>query len=512
MSVPRDTTAAAQVSPAGATRSPARTKAATRRSPAPGRSGRRGAGGPSAAPPARLPEQSHGRPHAERLAAGKALRERVTRDAASAWRPDARRADPIDLLVASSAGRVPELVPIRYGRMLVSPFTFLRGAAAVMAHDLSFVPVTGLQVVACGDCHLMNFGGFASAERRLVFDVNDFDEVSVAPWEWDVLRLAASFVIAGRANAFREPDCREAAWTAARSYRTHVARYAEMPVLQAYYESIDLKRLMLTEETDEEMRALSLKRIRRAQRESAHLKEYARLAVEADGTPRIRDDPPLIFHDTDMARQAGFQAMVARMLSEYAASLPPERRLLFDRYRLADVAIKVVGVGSVGTYCGIALMVSGNGDPLFLQYKEARPSVLEPYCGRLPFAHDGERVVFGQRLLQAGADIFLGWTTGGFTGRHFYVRQLRDAKIKPTVEIMKPANLRTYAAACGWALARAHKRTADAVMLTGYLGTSAAFEDAVTAFAARYADQTERDHAAMVAAVRAGRIEARTDA
>lgn len=512
MSAPSGTADGTQAPAAGTTASPARTKASTRRSPVPGQARRRDAGGPPAAPPARLPEQSHGLPHAERLAAGKALRERSARDAVSAWTPDPRRADPVDLLVASSAGRVPELVPIRYGRMLASPFTFLRGAATVMAHDLSFVPVTGLQVVACGDCHLMNFGGFASAERRLVFDINDFDEVSVAPWEWDVLRLATSFVIAGRANGFREADCREAAWSAAQSYRRHVARYAEMPVLEAYYESIDLKRLLLTEETDEEMRQLNLKRIRKARRESAHLKEYARLAVEAGGAPRIRDDPPLIFHDADMARQAGFQEMVARMLAEYAASLPPERRLLFDRYRLADVAIKVVGVGSVGTYCGIALMVSGNGDPLFLQYKEARASVLEPYCGRLPFAHDGERVVFGQRLLQAGADIFLGWTTGGFTGRHFYVRQLRDAKIKPTVEIMKPANLRTYATACGWALARAHKRTADAVMLTGYLGASAAFEDAVSAFAARYADHTERDHAALVAAVRAGRLEVRTDA
>jgi uncharacterized protein (DUF2252 family) len=465
-----------------------------------------------AAPPARLPEQSHGRPHAERLAEGKAMRNRVARDAVSGWLPHPRRADPVELLIASSHGRVPELVPIRYGRMLASPFAFFRGAATVMAHDESFIPVTGQQVVACGDCHLMNFGGFASAERRLVFDINDFDEVSVAPWEWDVLRLAASFVIAGRANGFRDADAREAAWTAAQSYRTNMARYAEMPVLQAYYESIDLKRLMLTEETDEEMRAFNRKRIRKAQRESAHLREYARLAVESGGEPRIRDEPPLIFHDTDMARQKGFREMVERMQAEYAASLPLERRLLFDRYRLADVAIKVVGVGSVGTYCGVALMVSGNGDPLFLQYKEARPSVLEPYCGRLPFAHDGARVIFGQRLLQAGGDIFLGWTTGGFTGRHFYVRQLRDAKIKPTVEIMKPANLRTYASACGWALARAHKRTADAVMLTGYLGTSTAFEDAVAAFAARYADCNERDHAALVAAVRAGRLEARVDA
>jgi uncharacterized protein (DUF2252 family) len=459
----------------------------------------------------RLPEQSHGVPHAERRAAGKALRERVARDVLANWQPDARRADPVDLLLASSAGRVPELLPIRHGRMMASPFAFFRGAAAVMAHDLSTATTTGLNVVACGDCHLMNFGGGASPERRLVFDINDFDEVSVAPWEWDVARLAASFVIAGRANGFRAADCREAAWTAARSYRENMARYAEMPVLDAYYEAIDLEKLVLAG-TDEEMKRLNLKRIRKAQSESAHLKEYTRLTVESGGQPRIRDEPPLIFHDTDLERQAGYRAMVEGMIAQYVATLPPERRLLLERYRLADVAVKVVGVGSVGTYCGIALMVSGNGDPLFLQFKEARASVLEPYCGRLPFAHAGERVVFGQRLLQAGADIFLGWMTGGFTGKHFYVRQLRDAKIKPMVEIMKPVNLRAYASACGWALARAHKRTGDAVMLTGYLGASNAFEDAMTAFAARYADRNEQDHAALVAAVRAGRVEARAEA
>ncbi|MCE2898131.1 MAG: DUF2252 domain-containing protein [Betaproteobacteria bacterium] len=480
---------------------------AAAKAPAARRPARRAAATP---PVARLPEQSHGAPHAERRAAGKALRERVAREVLANWQPDARRADPVDLLVASSAGRVPELLPIRYGRMMASPFAFYRGAAAVMAHDLSFAHVTGLSVVACGDCHLMNFGGFATPERRLVFDINDFDEVSVAPWEWDVARLAASFVIAGRANGFRAADCREAAWTAARSYRENMARYAEMPVLDAYYEAIDLEKLVLAG-PDEEMKRLNLKRIRKAQGESAHLKEYTKLTVESGGQPRIRDEPPLIFHYSDLERQTGYRAMVEGMIAQYVATLPPERRMLVERYRLADVAVKVVGVGSVGTYCGIALMVSGNGDPLFLQFKEARASVLEPYCGRLPFAHSGERVVFGQRLLQAGADIFLGWMTGGFTGKHFYVRQLRDAKIKPMVEIMKPVNLRAYASACGWALARAHKRTGDAVMLTGYLGASDAFEDAMTAFAARYADRNEQDHAALVAAVRAGRVEARAE-
>ena len=468
---------------------------------------RRGAG---ALPDARLPEQSHGEPHAQRLAQGRALRERSPRRAIGRWRPAPGRADPVDLLVASSVGRIPELVPIRYGRMLASPFAFFRGAASIMAHDLAAVPSTGLDVVACGDAHLVNFGGFATPERRLVFDINDFDEVAVAPWEWDVCRLAASFVVAARASAHRADQAREAAVACARAYREHMARYAEMPVLEAYYETIDLKAMLLGS-TDEDLKKATLRRIRKAQTESAHLKEFTRLAVQKGEAPRIRDEPPLIYHDPDLQRQEGFEALARSMLEDYIASLPPERRLLVQRYRLADVAIKVVGVGSVGTYCGIALMVSGAGDPLFLQFKEARASVLEACCGRMPMRHHGARVVFGQRLLQASSDIFLGWMTGRLSGRHFYVRQLRDAKIKPMVEVMRPENLAAYAGACGWALARAHKRSADAVRITGYLGGSEAFDQSMGDFAVAYADQNERDHAALVEAVRTGRLEARVD-
>jgi uncharacterized protein (DUF2252 family) len=459
---------------------------------------------------ARLPEQSHGEPHPQRLAHGRGLRERSPRRAIGRWSPAGTRADPIDLLVASGAGRIPELLPIRYGRMLASPFAFFRGAAAIMAHDLSTLPCTGIDVVACGDAHLVNFGGFATPERRLVFDINDFDEVAVAPWEWDVRRLVTSFVVAARANAFRPDQAREAAIACARAYREHMARYSEMPVLEAYYESIDLKAMILGA-TDADLKNATLRRIRKAQAESAHLKEYTRLAVQKGEAPRIRDEPPLVYHDPDLQRQEGFEALARAMLDDYISSLPAERRLLVQRYRLADVAIKVVGVGSVGTYCGIALMVSGAGDPLFLQFKEARPSVLEAYCGRMPMRHHGERVVFGQRLLQASSDIFLGWMTGRLSGRHFYVRQLRDAKIKPVVEVMRPGNLVAYAGACGWALARAHKRSADAVRITGYLGAGDAFDLAMGRFAAAYADQNERDHAALLAAVRSGRLEARLD-
>lgn len=459
---------------------------------------------------ARLPKQSHGRPNAERLAAGKALRERSPRREIASWKPSDRRADAVELLIASSVGRLEDLLPIRYGRMMANPFAFYRGAAAIMAHDLSFTASSGMDIVACGDCHLLNFGGFATPERQLVFDINDFDEVSVAPWEWDLRRLAASFVIAGRANGFTSVDSREAAWQVVRSYREHMARYADMPVLDAYYEYIDLKRLVASG-SDEEMKRLNQRRIRKATAESAHVKEFTKLAYQSGSPPRIRDDPPLVYHVADPKVQAKLRAVAEKMIVGYIATLPPERRMLIERFSLADIAMKVVGVGSVGTYCGIALFVSGNGDPLFLQVKEARASVLEPYCGRMPFRHQGERVVFGQRLLQAAADIFLGWTTGSLEGRNYYVRQLRDAKIKPMVEIMKPVNLVNYAKACGWALARAHKRSGDAVKLFGYMGSGEVFEDAMATFAVAYADQNDRDHAALVAAVRSGRIEARVD-
>jgi uncharacterized protein (DUF2252 family) len=464
-------------------------------------------------PVARIPRQSFGLPHPARALAGKRLRERCPRSRHGDWTVRDDRADPIALLQANSEGRVPALLPLRYGRMLASPLAFFRGAAAVMAHDLAATPDTGQRVVACGDAHLMNFGGFATPERHLVFDINDFDEVAVAPWEWDVKRLAASFAIAAQANGLADAPAREAAWQAARSYRLNMARYAEMPVLEAYYEQIDLERL-INAGTDEEMKRLNRKRLKKAQLAQAHEVEFAKLAVATGDTPRIHDQPPLIYHDHDIQADAAQRAQAVAMIARYRRSLPAERRLLLDRYRLADVAIKVVGVGSVGTYCGIALLVSGNGDPLFLQFKEARASVLEAYAGRAPFRQHGQRVVFGQRLTQAASDVFLGWMSGG-DGRQFYMRQLRDAKVKAMVELMTSENLNNYAKACGWALARAHKRSADAVTLAGYMGGpagSAGFEVAMAEFAMRYAVRNEQDHAALKAAVRSGRVEAQTDA
>ncbi len=457
--------------------------------------------------PSPLP-QTHNSPVADRLARGKALRERCPRKSQAEWKPPAKRADPIDLLIENSRGRIEELVPIRYGRMMANPFAFYRGAAAIMAYDLAHTSSTGLMVQACGDCHLLNFGGFATAERHINFDINDFDETSIAPWEWDVKRLAASFVIAGRSNGFSAADCREAARQVAQSDRTKLAEYSQKPVLEVWYDTLDFDNIIRAQ-TDKQMRRFYLKKLDAAAEQSAHEREFAKLAFAAGETPRIVDQPPLIYHMSE-SNGAEQRATWNASLADYLKSLPPERRVLLDRYTLTDAAIKVVGVGSVGTFCGIALLMSGKGDPLFLQFKQARQSVLEPHAGASPFKHAGQRVVVGQRLMQAASDMFLGWYTGaGTEGREFYVRQLADAKIKPVVEIMKPPNLKNYAGLCGRALARAHARSGDAAVLTGYLGTSSAFDDALVAFSEAYADQNERDHAALVAAVRAGKVEAR---
>ncbi|MCO6451975.1 MAG: DUF2252 domain-containing protein [Caldilineales bacterium] len=459
----------------------------------------------SGAPKVRAPEQTHLKSPSERLAIGKALREQASRKAQGEFRPSEHRADPIELLIENSKGRVEELVPIRYGRMMVNPFAFYRGAAAIMAYDLSTTPKTGVNVMACGDAHLVNFGGFATTERRLIFDINDFDETSIAPWEWDVKRLVASFVVAGQSNGFNAVDCREAAWLAAQSYRQAMASYAETSVLDAWYDAMDLG-VIINSMPDKEMKRFYTKKLASAEAQSAHEKEFARLAHTGGYPARIIDQPPLIYHFGDL-RDEEFTQRIHQALKSYFKSLPLERQLLVRRYNVVDVAMKVVGVGSVGTRCGIALMMSGSGEPLFLQFKEARQSVLEPYAGKGLFDHHGQRVVIGQRLMQAASDMFLGWGEGA-GGGHFYMRQLRDAKIKPVIEIMKPFNLKGYAGLCGRALARAHTRSGDAVVLSGYMGKSTAFEDALANFAVAYAAQNEEDHAALVDAVRAGRITA----
>ena len=459
---------------------------------------------------ASIPVQTHTLRVEERIANGKAFRDVVARQAQKEWKPPAKRADPVDLLIENSKGRVESLLPIRYGRMMVSPFTFYRGAAAVMAYDLSHTPSTGLTLVADGDCHLLNFGGFATAERKLIFDINDFDEVSIAPWEWDVKRLAASFVVAGRSNGFSPADCQEAAWSAAQNYRQRMAQYTEMSTLQVWNDSFDLGAI-IESMSDKDMKRFYTKKLTSATEQSAHEKEFAKLTFTAGDMPRILDQPPLIYHFGDQ-RDNEYLKVATSTLQGLKKNLSPGVGLLLNRFTVVDVAFKVVGVGSVGTACGIMLLMSGKGDPLFLQFKQARQSVLEPYCGLSPWEHPGQRVVVGQKAMQAAGDMFLGWTTGTGKGKiQFYVRQLSDAKIKPVIEIMKSTNLKNYAGLCGRVLARAHARTVDPVVMTGYLGKSTAFEDAIADFSVAYADQNERDHAALVAAVRSGKIEARME-
>ncbi|RDI96950.1 DUF2252 domain-containing protein [Dyella solisilvae] len=433
----------------------------------------------------------------------KTLRERCPRKTLGGWKAPADRRDPVDILIETSQGRVESLVPIRYARMMASPFAFYRGAAALMANDLASAARTGIDLQICGDAHLVNFGGFATPERELVFDINDFDETTVGPWEWDIKRLCASLVVAAQANGFTTNDGRDIAWEAAAAYRDHIANYAQMPLLDAWYDHIDLQDV-ISRMQDEQMKKLTNKIVRKAVEQTAHTKEFVKFTVAGGSPPRILDQPPLIYHDVSIDNIVSAEDR-AKAFHHYGQSLLPERRVLLDRFEVVDSAVKVVGVGSVGTYCGIILLVSGNGDPLFLQFKEARASVIDPFIGKNVYPHQGQRVVAGQRLMQSASDLFLGWTEG--PRRHFYIRQLRDAKISPQVELMSAANLRRYGRLCAHTLARAHARSGDAVLLSAYLGKSDSFADAIASFSVAYAAQNEKDHAAMVKAAREGRID-----
>jgi uncharacterized protein (DUF2252 family) len=441
----------------------------------------------------------------ERRAEGKALRADAPRAAHGEWTPPRNRRDPIEILAESNEGRVPDLVPIRFGRMLQSPFAFYRGAAAIMAADLASTPRSGLEAQLCGDAHLMNFGAFATPERNVIFDINDLDETLPGPWEWDLKRLAASVVVAAHHLRLTETEAARAAIATVRSYREHMADYSSMRALDVWYDRIDLERLEELIPSDEVRERLE-ERIRKEREKSTPEHLFPKL-VEHHGTmPRIKDDPPLIFHPTaELA--PGLETGYAEGMEGYRASLPEHVRVLFDRYQFADLAAKVVGVGSVGTFCSIALFVAAEDDPLFLQIKEARPSVLEPYLGKSAHENHGQRVVAGQHLMQSASDIFLGWTRG-VNGREFYIRQLRDTKISAIIEDWDVDLLRTYGRVCGWALARAHARSGDPARIAGYMGSSGAFDDALSEFAMAYADQNQRDYRAFVKAVRSGRLQA----
>ncbi len=441
------------------------------------------------------------RTRAERLAAGQELREKVSRTSHADWTPPVRGRDPVEILEASSQDRLPELVPIRYGRMLRSPFTFLRGSAALMAHDLATTPSTGIRVQACGDCHLLNFGLFATPERNLVFDLNDFDETLPAPWEWDLKRLAASFAVAARDNKLSDTEVRKAVRECVRAYREHLREYSRMDPLEVWYARLDAETLIAMAPDEKARKFREQIAAKARQRVVEHL--FPKISEEVDGRLRLVDQPPLVYHVTD----ADIEERIREGLAEYRQTLSDERRVLLDRFRLEDYALKVVGIGSVGTRCSMGLFSDQEGHPLLLQFKEARRSVLEPYAGKSRYALQGQRVVMGQRLMQSSSDIFLGWARGR-QGHDFFVRQLRDMKMSFPVEGMTGVQFNRYAEVCGWTLARAHAKSGDATTISGYLGKGDTFDQAICSFALAYADQTEHDHAALVKAVRTGRVEA----
>ena len=444
-----------------------------------------------------LPFQTHALPVKQREEKGRALRESARRRAHAGWTVAKR--DPIEILIEQDRMRLPELVPLRYARMKASPFAFLRGSAKVMATDLGTTPSNGLMVQAAGDCHCLNFGGFATPERRLSFDLNDFDETSVAPWEWDVKRLATSFVVATLQD-FDKATRLDLAQTVARAYRGQMAVLAASPILETWYRVLEL-------DNDKVIDSIGLDPApaRKADRALKHRPMLIDIAHSGGPEPKLQDKRPDLYHPKP-ADAAEFMSGVEELLRQYTQSLIPERRVLIERYRLADAAYKVVGVGSVGTLCGVALMVSGDGETLQLQFKEADASVLEDAAKRpSPYANHGERVVRGQRLLQAASDILLGFGVGP-RGKDLYIRQLRDAKVKPVLDNLPERNFRRYARTCGEVLARAHARSTDALVMSAYLGKSTAFDEAIGQFAMGYAKQTVSDHAALVSAIKSGRL------
>ncbi len=449
---------------------------------------------------------------AERYAAGKSLRTQVPRTSHGEWAPAADRPDPISLLEEQNRTRVQELVPIRMGRMSLSPFAFLRGSAVVMASDLAKTPISGIKVQLCGDAHVSNFGGFATPERRLVFDVNDFDETLPGAWEWDLKRMAASIIVAGRENGYSAQENRQAVVGSIQQYQTLMQRGASMKCLDVWYAHIDIETLMgMVKRKGQERLQKQQQRASRRTSEGV----FPKMAEVVDGQYRIKDEPPLIMHVEDLGDVKKTQEHEAERIKgafdAYVETLQDDRKVLLSKYHFVDIARKVVGVGSVGTRCWVLLfMAGGDGDdPLFLQVKEAGASTLEPYFGNSAYANHGERVVQGQRLMQEASDIFLGWTKGEVVD--LYVRQLRDMKVSAEIATLSKKEFDFYTRVCASALARAHGRSGDPAMISGYLGNSDAFAQAIARFAEAYADQTERDHATLLAAIKEGNIQAKVD-
>jgi len=441
----------------------------------------------------------------ERYEMGKELRKTCPRSSHAKWKAPAKRPDPVDLIMESDKGRIEKLIPLRHGRMARSAFTFYRGAALNMASDLANTPVTGIHVQACGDAHLCNFGGFATPERNVIFSINDLDETLPAPWEWDVKRLAASFVVACRNNNLSESDARVVAMNCVRSYRKNMAAYSEMKILELWHFSLTAD-MMITKLKDPKLIARGLKRVEKERGRSIAEDIFPQLGKGPGKSTFIKDSLPSIFH-VEGHTPGEIADAVREAFELYKQTLPPVYSFLLDRYELKDAAIKVVGVGSVGTSCWVLLLMTNDGDTLFLQVKEARQSVLEPFAGKSIFPNHGQRVVNGYRLMQPFSDSFLGWTKGK-GGKHFFFRQLRDIKISIRVETFGKTEMMAYADWCGQALALSHARSGDAATLSGYMGKSDTFDNAIADFSSAYADQNEKDHASMKNAIRKGKIEA----
>jgi uncharacterized protein (DUF2252 family) len=445
-----------------------------------------------------------GRSHAELY--GKQLRDTCPRASHARWKPGHTRPDPVSLVLEAEKGRLPNLLPLRHGRMAASPFTFYRGAALTMASDLASTPVTGVRVQCCGDAHLSNFGGFATPERRVIFSINDLDETLPAPWEWDVKRLAASFLVACRDNGVSDTKAKDVVMTCVRTYREAMAEFSQMKTLELWYAVMDADELVAGIK-DRKLRRRGLKHLQKERGRSVAEDIFPKLVEQKGEMAIIKDELPTIFHREDtppgVIPQAIHQAFAA-----YRTTLPTSYQSLLDRYEIRDVAVKVVGIGSVGTSCVVYLLMAGEGDPLFLQVKEARASVLERYAGASEFSNHGQRVVNGYRLMQPASDIFLGWARGVRDLRHYFVRQLRDIKISIRVETFGAPEMSLYATWCGRALALSHARSGSSALLSGYMGKSDEFDQALASFSIAYADQNEKDHAALKRAIRNGKIKA----
>ena len=459
-------------------------------------------------PAAPRPAATHRLTRAERHAKGKSLRETCPRSAHADWKAPVGRPDPVGLVLHADKGRLPELLPIRHGRMALSPFTFYRGSALAMAADLATLPATGVRVQCGGDSHLVNFRCFATPERKIIFAINDLDETLPAPWEWDIKRLAASSVIACRDNGLSDAVAQESALACVRSYREHMAEFSDMDPLELWYFTIDSDMLLSTL-TDAGRRRRAIKRMEEERTRGVAEDLMPKMAYAKGEVPVIEDHLPTIYH-WKRSPPGKIDQNVKDAFARYRNSLAPSTRALLDRYEIRDVSLKVVGVGSVGTRCWVLLLTDGEGNALVLQVKEARASVLEAYVGKSVFSNHGQRVVTGHHFMQPASDIFLGWTEDK-SGHHYYLRQLRDVKIKFAVETFGKTEMPLFAALCGYSLALSHARAGDAAFISGYLGKSDAFDLALAAFSVAYADQNEKDHSEFKRAIQKGKVKAVTE-